>query len=104
MADHPLRPATDRRLGRPLPYQLANQPWAHLKAQRAFPFPDYAVLASISGRYPPLQGRFPSITHPFAARLEASLDLHVLSLPPMFALSQDQTLQLNSLICFFARN
>ena len=25
MADHPLRPATDRRLGRPLPYQLANQ-------------------------------------------------------------------------------
>ena len=25
MADHPLRPATDRRLGRPLPHQLANQ-------------------------------------------------------------------------------
>ena len=24
MADHPLRPATDRRLGRPLPHQLAN--------------------------------------------------------------------------------
>ena len=69
MADHPLRPATDRRLGRPLPHQLANQPWAHLKAQRAFPFPDYAVLAAISGCYPPLRGRFPCITHPFAARL-----------------------------------
>ncbi|KAH7421362.1 hypothetical protein KP509_13G053500, partial [Ceratopteris richardii] len=31
VADHPLRPATDRRLGKPLPYQLANQtqvpPW-----------------------------------------------------------------------------
>ena len=24
VADHPLRPATDRRLGRPLPHQLAN--------------------------------------------------------------------------------
>ena len=26
VADHPLRPATDRRLGRPLPPQLANRP------------------------------------------------------------------------------
>lgn len=25
MGDHPLRPPTDRRLGRPLPHQLANQ-------------------------------------------------------------------------------
>ena len=28
MADHPLRPATHRRLGRPLPYQQANGPRA----------------------------------------------------------------------------
>ena len=69
MAGHPLRPATDRRLGEPLPHQLANQPWAHPKALQRFPDMDYAVLASISGRYPPLQGRFPCITHPFAARL-----------------------------------
>jgi hypothetical protein len=55
---------------------------------------DYAALASISAGYSPLQGRFQRITHPFAARLVASLDLHVLSLPPMFALSQDQTLNL----------
>src|SRR6185312_11599141 len=26
VADHPLRPATDRRLGRRLPHQLANRP------------------------------------------------------------------------------
>src|SRR5437867_3307151 len=26
VADHPLRPATDRRLGGPLPHQLANRP------------------------------------------------------------------------------
>ena len=69
MAGHPLRPATDRRLGEPLPHQLANQPWAHLKALQRFPNVDYAVLAPISGRYPPLRGRFPCITHPFAARL-----------------------------------
>src|SRR5256885_8356422 len=28
VADHPLRPATDRRLGRPLPHQPANRPQA----------------------------------------------------------------------------
>ena len=32
MADQPLSPATDRRLGGPLPRQLANQPRAHLCA------------------------------------------------------------------------
>ncbi len=64
---------------------------------------DYAVLATISGSYPPLQGRFPCITHPFAARLVASLDLHVLSLPPMITLSQDQTLNLMCLPCGSAK-
>ncbi len=33
MADRPLRPATDRRLGRPLPYQQANRPQAHPEAR-----------------------------------------------------------------------
>ena len=33
VADHPLRPATDRRLGRPLPHQLANQISAAQTAQ-----------------------------------------------------------------------
>src|ERR1700692_2327860 len=32
VADHPLRPATDRRLGEPLPHQLANQTRADLSA------------------------------------------------------------------------
>jgi hypothetical protein len=32
VADHPLRPATDRRLGEPLPHQLANQTRANLSA------------------------------------------------------------------------
>ena len=33
VADRPLRPATDRSLGKPLPYQLANQPQAPLQAR-----------------------------------------------------------------------
>jgi len=32
VADHPLRSTIDRSLGKPLPYQLANQVWAHLSA------------------------------------------------------------------------
>ena len=32
MAGHPLRPATHHCLGRPLPYQLANEPQTHLRA------------------------------------------------------------------------
>ncbi len=32
VADHPLKPARDRRLGKPLPYQLANPTWADLMA------------------------------------------------------------------------
>ncbi|SJM95086.1 conserved hypothetical protein [Crenothrix polyspora] len=41
MADRPLRPAMDRRLGRPLPYQLANPTQAHLlaKGPKVPPFP-----------------------------------------------------------------
>ena len=62
MAGHPLRPATHRRLGGPLPHQLAN-------GTRAHPYPinlwlqldaysqRYAVLAQISLCYPPDKGR-----------------------------------------------
>ena len=35
MAVHPLRPATDRRLGEPLPHQPANQTRGHLSAHKA---------------------------------------------------------------------
>ena len=33
VADRPLRPATDHRLGKPLPYQLANLPQAPLQTR-----------------------------------------------------------------------
>ena len=110
MADHPLRPATDRRLGEPLPHQLANQPRAPpgalaCKQRPAFLGqtkiqPTYAVLARVSPGYPPFPGRLPTCYSPVrrSPETEASFahDLHVLSTPPAFILSQDQTLQFKS--------
>ena len=46
------------------------------------------------------------VTHPFAGAPELPpepLDLHVLSTPPAFVLSQDQTLQENSIKALFER-
>src|SRR5699024_10913310 len=65
VAVHPLRPATDRRLGGPLPRQPANQTRAHPVRPEFFTPEDvflcaYAVLAAISGCYPPVQGRLPT--------------------------------------------
>ena len=76
----PLRPATDRSLGRPLPYQLANRARAPPRAPEGFhPEGSYAVLAPVSRGYSPLKGRLPTcyspvrrFTHPrrdFLARL-----------------------------------
>ena len=52
------------------------------------------VLALVSQGYPEPKGRYPRVTHPCATNvLLRSFDLHVLSLPPAFVLSQDQTLK-----------
>ncbi len=60
----------------------------------------YAVLASVSRGCPSLKGRFSRVTHPFATVLVPegtfSFDLHVLSTPPAFILSQDQTLRIKT--------
>ena len=86
MADRPLRPAKDRSLGKPLPYQQANLTQAHQTARASkdrpsFPHRVYAVLIRVSPSYPPLNGRFLRVTHPSAALLASeetfSLDLHV---------------------------
>ena len=63
----------------------------------------YAVLAVVSNCCPPLQGRlltrYSPVRHsvypqflPKASQRATSFDLHVLSTPPAFVLSQDQTL------------
>ncbi|KAJ1681015.1 hypothetical protein LUZ63_023754, partial [Rhynchospora breviuscula] len=78
VADHPLGPTTDHRLGKLLPHQLANQTRAPPRADSSFCSSAYGVLA----RYSPVRHwkhHFPS-------------DLHVLSMPPAFILSQDRTL------------
>jgi hypothetical protein len=67
-ADHPLRPATDRRLGEPLPHQQANQTQATPKAHKALLRRAYAALATLSGSYSSLWGMFLRVTLPSAAR------------------------------------
>ena len=68
VADHPLRPATDHGLGKPLPYQQANRTQAHPKVRAEARFNNcipkdplhYSVLAPVSRSYPNLQGRLPT--------------------------------------------
>ena len=107
MAGQPLSPATDRRLGGPLPHQLANQTRGHLSAINLWHFDHaikmrHAVLAVVSNCCPPLKGRFLTRYSPVRhcplnqlsenSVIRFSFDLHVLSTPPAFVLSQDQTL------------
>ena len=102
VAVRPLRPATDRRLGRLLPPQPANRPQAHPTAaplQDPLLAPLYqnepmrACRRFLAG-IPHLGPGHPCVTHPSATpspRKERTFDLHVLGTPPAFILSQDQT-------------
>jgi hypothetical protein len=103
VAARPLRPATDRSLGEPLPHQPANRPQAHPQAPTEAGFARallsaraHAGLSAISRRYPSLEARYPCVTHPSATSCRfrksgRTFDLHVLGTPPAFILSQDQT-------------
>ena len=103
MAVHPLRPATDRRLGGPLPRQLANQTRGHLSAHKALTFQGcpQKVLCGISSRFQLLSPTERQVPHALLTRSPLSevpkgftpFDLHVLGTPPAFVLSQDQTLK-----------
>jgi hypothetical protein len=101
VGDHPLRPPTDRRLGRPLPHQLANQTQAPPIAPGCPSFPPKSIcgispsflgLSPSTGQIPtcysPVRHSPPVVLLP----LMLPFDLHVLSMPPAFNLSQDQTL------------
>ena len=107
MAVHPLRPATDRGLGRPLPYQLANRTQAILKAPGP-KVPSFAPqsICGISLSFPKLSpssrhipAHYSPVRHSPPIEYKYSIvlpfDLHVLGMPPAFNLSQDQTLQFN---------
>ena len=103
LADHPLRPATRRSLGRPLPHQQADRPQAHPEAACAFRAPPRRA-ASTSGISAPFGALFPTSGQvayvllnrsPLGARPkpDTPLDLHTLGTPQAFVLSQDQTLK-----------
>ena len=113
MADYPLRSATDRRLGEPLPHQLTNQTQVHPIPINLWQFCHvtvlhYQVLIQVSLGYPCVWGRlptryspvrrFPSLHSTEVLLRDFTLDLHVLGTPPAFILSQDQTLILWYLI------
>ncbi len=100
MADRPLRPATHRRLGRPLPHQQANAPRAHPVAEAEASFRP-KTTSGISPSFLGLSLSTGQVTHVLLTRsrlcpepkLGSSHHLHVLSTPPAFVLSQDQTLR-----------
>ena len=100
MADRPLRPATHRRLGKPLPHQLANAPRAHPDAEAEASFPPRGT-SGISPSFDGLSRSSGQVTHVLLTRSRlcpgaspgSSLHLHVLGTPPAFVLSQDQTLR-----------
>lgn len=104
MAVHPLRPATRRRLGRPLPHQQADRPRAHLVPKKLSTTHtkvwSYPVLDPVSQAYPRVRGRSPTcyspVRHSSTPEGAFPFDLHVLSTPPAFVLSQDQTLHKKS--------
>ena len=65
----------------------------------------YAVLPPLSQDYPPSSVRSDTcsspVCHATPPRKALAFDLHVLSTPPAFVLSQDQTLHLSCISCFF---
>ena len=97
MADHPLRPATDHRLGRPLPYQLPNPTRAPPAAINLSRFPGVCGISRSFPRLSPTTGQVPTryspVRHSPEAEASGAFDLHVLGMPPAFVLSQDQTLK-----------
>ena len=102
--DHPLRSLTRRSLGGPLPHQLADgkqvPPEAHYCFNHQILKP--MITCGISNPFGLLSHTSGQVTNSLLARspLRSSVllqnspfDLHVLSTPPAFILSQDQTLR-----------
>jgi hypothetical protein len=105
----PLRPATRQSLGGPLPHQLADRPRAPQKAPGCpgFDFKTMSPLITcgINSPFGELSPTSRQIAHVLRTRSPLNysciateiipFDLHVLSTPPAFVLSQNQTLRKN---------
>ena len=113
VTDRPLRPATRRRLGGPLPPQQDDRTRANPAARAEALF----NLAMPWGINPPFGGLSPTaghVTHVLLTRaplgiLKASFmnspyNLHVLNTPPAFVLSQNQTLRKKTQCSGFRKN
>ena len=87
----------DRSLGEPLPHQLANPTRADPSVAEAFLLSDVCGISSRFQLLSPAEGYVPTRYSPVrrcpVPEGTFSRDLHVLSLPPAFVLSQDQTLR-----------
>ena len=103
MADRPLRPAIRRCLGGPLPRQQADGPRAPPEAKKHFFHQscDHWKTSGISTGFPVLSQSSGQVAHVILTRSPLNIseqapwipfDLHVLSTPPAFILSQNQTL------------
>ena len=75
MAVHPLRPATDRRLGGPLPRQQANQTRDHLSAHKALVARGCPLATScgISSRFQLLSPTERQVSHALLTRSPLNL-------------------------------
>jgi hypothetical protein len=83
---------TNKLIGRgPIPHRKSFPPPGHATSKV------YSVLDPVSQAYPKVQGRSPTcyspVRHSSTPERAFPFDLHVLSTPPAFVLSQDQTLQ-----------
>ena len=83
---------TNKLIGRgPIPHRKSFPPPGHATSRV------YSVLDPVSQAYPKVQGRSPTcyspVRHSSTPEGAFPFDLHVLSTPPAFVLSQDQTLQ-----------
>ena len=107
VAGRPLRPATRHSLGEPLPHQLADRPRAHQEAPGCPGF-GVARMSSLTtcginspfGELSPTSRQIAHVLRTLTplnftciATNEIPFDLHVLSTPPAFVLSQNQTLR-----------
>jgi hypothetical protein len=109
VAGRPLRPATRHRLGGPLPHQLADRPRGHQEAPGCPGFDvakmSWLIICGINSPFDELSPTSRQIPHVLRTRSPLNyfciateviqFDLHVLSTPPAFVLSQNQTLRKN---------
>jgi hypothetical protein len=98
VAGRALTPATRHRLGGPLPRQLPDRTIADPKAINLWSFDIMGYYAQFPMPIPHLGVRSIVLLTLSPLALAGPFDLHALTMPPAFNLSQDQTLHLKSFV------